>query len=98
MPIVNYGTPFETTENCTLKHIKSVASAIFKLAKQQDYFQGENPARDTAINPTAAEPKETYAYSLDEIESVLEILPEAVATIDQRVAGGGRFARVPAGV
>jgi hypothetical protein len=47
----------------TLKHIKSVISAIFKLAKQQDYFQGENPARDTAINPGAPEPKETYAYS-----------------------------------
>jgi hypothetical protein len=27
----------------TLKHIKSVVSAIFTLAKQQDYFQGENP-------------------------------------------------------
>ena len=31
----------------TLKHIKSVISGIFTLAKQQDYFQGENPARDT---------------------------------------------------
>jgi integrase len=64
----------------TLKHIKSVISAIFKLAKQQDYFQGENPARDTAINPGAAEPKETYAYSLDEIESILLLLPEPAAT------------------
>ncbi len=35
----------------TLKHIKSVVSGIFTLAKQQDYFQAENPARDTAINP-----------------------------------------------
>jgi integrase len=64
----------------TLKHIKSVISAIFKLAKQQDYFQGENPARDTAINPGAAEPQETYAYSLDEIESILAVLPEPAAT------------------
>lgn len=64
----------------TLKHIKSVISAIFKLAKQQDYFQGENPARDTAINPGAAEPKETYAYSLDEIEAILAVLPEPAAT------------------
>jgi integrase len=64
----------------TLKHIKSVISAIFKLAKQQGYFQGENPARDTAINPAAAEPKETYAYSLDEIESILAVLPEPAAT------------------
>ena len=64
----------------TLKHIKSVVSGIFTLAKQQDYFQGENPARDTAINPGAAEPQETYAYSLDEIKSILAILPEPAAT------------------
>jgi hypothetical protein len=41
----------------TLKHIKSTISGIFTLAKQQDYFQGENPARDTAVNPTAKEPE-----------------------------------------
>jgi integrase len=64
----------------TQKHIKSVISAIFTLAKQQDYFQGENPTRDTATNPGAAEPKETYAYSLDEIESILAALPEPAAT------------------
>jgi len=64
----------------TLKHIKSVISWIFTLAKQQDYFQGENPARDTAINPGSAEPQETYAYSLDEIKSILAILPEPAAT------------------
>ena len=33
----------------SLKHIKSVISAIFKLAKQLDYFNGENPAKDTAV-------------------------------------------------
>jgi hypothetical protein len=27
----------------TLKHVKSVISGIFTLAKQQDYFQGEEP-------------------------------------------------------
>jgi integrase len=64
----------------TLKHIKCVVSAIFTLAKQQDYFQAENPARDTAINPEATEPKETYAYSLDEIQTILSVLPEPAAT------------------
>ena len=64
----------------SLKHIKSVVSAIFTLAKQQDYFQAENPARDTAINPEAAEPKETYAYSLEEIQTILSVLPEPAAT------------------
>lgn len=64
----------------TLKHVKSVVSAIFTLAKQQDYFQGENPARDTAINPGAAEPQETYAYFLEEIHNILSLLPEPAAT------------------
>lgn len=64
----------------TLKHIKSVVSGVFTLAKQQDYFQGENPARDTAINPKAAEAQETYAYSLDEIMTILALLPEPAST------------------
>lgn len=64
----------------TLKHIKSVLSGIFTLAKQQDYFQGENPARDSAINPNATEAQETYAYSLEEIQTILSLLPEPAAT------------------
>jgi hypothetical protein len=64
----------------TLKHIKSVISAIFTLAKQQDYFQGENPARDSAVNPKAPEPQETYAYTLEEIQTILIVLPEPAAT------------------
>jgi integrase len=64
----------------SLKHIKSVISAIFKLAKQQGYFDGENPARDTAIRPDAAEPEETYAYTLEEVQTILSLLPEPAAT------------------
>lgn len=64
----------------TLKHIKSVVSGIFTLAKQQDYFQGENPARDSSVNPEAAEAQETYAYSLEEIQTILSVLPEPAAT------------------
>jgi integrase len=64
----------------TLKHIKSVISGIFTLAKQQDYFRGENHARDTAISPTAPEPQETYAYTLEEVQTILSALPEPAAT------------------
>jgi integrase len=64
----------------TLKHIKSVISGTFTLAKQQDYFQGENPAPDTAIDPRAAEPQETYAYSLEELQTIISLLPEPAAT------------------
>jgi integrase len=64
----------------TLKHVKSVVSGIFTLAKQQDYFSGENPARDSAVNPKAAEPQETYAYTLEEIQTIVSLLPEPAAT------------------
>jgi integrase len=65
----------------SLKHIKSVLSAIFKLAKQQGYFAGENPVRDSAIDPGAKESEETFAYSLDEIRAILAVLPEPAATV-----------------
>jgi integrase len=64
----------------TLKHIKSTISGIFTVAKQQDYFQGENPARDTAIDPRASEPQETYAYTLEELQTIISLLPEPAAT------------------
>ena len=47
-----------TLSRNTLKHIKSVVSGIFTLAKQLDYFRGENPARDTATAPSAPEAQE----------------------------------------
>jgi integrase len=65
----------------TLQHIKCSVSAIFKLAKQQGYFAGENPVRDTAVAPNAKEPQQTYAYSLEEIQTILSKLPEPAATI-----------------
>ena len=59
-----------------LKPVKGVISGIFTLAKQPDYFQVENPGRDSTINPRAAEPKQTFAYSSEEIQTVLSLLPE----------------------
>lgn len=64
----------------SLKHIKSVISAIFKRAKQLNYFHGENPARDTGVSPAAPEAQETYAYSLEEVQTILAVLPEPAAT------------------
>ncbi len=65
----------------TLQHIKCSLSAIFKLAKQQGFFEGENPVRDTAVAPEAKAPQQTYAYSLDEITAMLSVMPESAATI-----------------
>lgn len=64
----------------SLRHIKCSISGIFKLAKQQGYYDGENPARDTAI-PPGREPEETYAYSLEEIVQIMAALPEPAATV-----------------
>ena len=67
----------------TLKHVKSVISGIFTLAKQQDYFQAENPARDTAINPRAMEPQETYAYTLGKSRASLPYSPNPQPQLSQ---------------
>jgi integrase len=64
----------------SLRHIKSQISGIFSYAKQQGYFDGENPARNTAI-PPARPSEETYAYSLEEIGQIIALLPEPAATI-----------------
>ena len=64
----------------SLRHIKSQISGIFSYAKQQGYFDGENPARNTAI-PPARPSEETYAYSLEEIGQILALLPEPSATV-----------------
>jgi integrase len=64
----------------SLRHIKSQISGIFSYAKQQGYFDGENPARNTGI-PPARRSEETYAYSLEEIGRILALLPEPAATV-----------------
>lgn len=64
----------------SIKHLKVALSGVFKFEKQQGYFDGENPVRDTVI-PAARESSETYAYSLEEITQLLAALPEPAATI-----------------
>jgi integrase len=56
-------------------------SAIFKLAKQQGFYVGENPVRDTAIAPSAKAPQQTHAYTLAEIRAILSVLPEPASTV-----------------
>jgi integrase len=64
----------------SLKRIQSVLSGIFSLAKQLGYYEGVNPLQDTRVDPRAAEPAETYAYSLEEVQALLAVLPEPAAT------------------
>lgn len=64
----------------SLKHIKSLISGIFAHAKRQGFYDGINPVDDTAV-PKAPKGRDTYAYSLNDISSMLMVLPELAATI-----------------
>jgi integrase len=64
----------------SLKRIKSMISGVFTVAKRLGYFDGVNPAQGTSVNPHAREAEETYAYSLEEINSMLTIFPETAST------------------
>jgi integrase len=65
----------------SMKHAKSFLSGVFKLAIQLDYCASDhNPMQQTSI-PKARPAEETHAYSLEEIDSMLSVLPEPAATI-----------------
>src|SRR5882672_3056707 len=64
----------------SLKRIQSVLSGLFSLAKQLGYFDGTNPVQDSRVDPAAPEAAETYAYSLEEVQAFLDLLPEPAAT------------------
>jgi len=64
----------------SLKRIQSILSGMFSLAKQLGYYDGVNPAQDTRVDPSAPEPAETYAYTLEEVKVLLDLLPEPAAS------------------
>lgn len=64
----------------TLKHVKNFLSGIFRHAAQQGYFDGPNPVRLAEIPAFAPNGAETKPYSLEEIRSMLKVLPEPSAT------------------
>jgi integrase len=64
----------------SLSHCKWLLSAVFLYAKNQGYFDGQNPVVDAQL-PNAKPKAETYAYSLNEVERLLSFLPEPAATV-----------------
>jgi integrase len=64
----------------TLQHIKAFLSGVFRYAKRMGVIHTENPVRD-AVLPKAKPGEDTYAYSLEEIARMLQVLPEPAATI-----------------
>jgi integrase len=69
----------------TLKRIKSALSGIFKYAKQQGYFDGQNPVTDTQV-PKAPAGQMTYAYSISEISQMLSVVLSPMASAVLAVA------------
>ncbi len=65
----------------SLKHVKSLLSGIFKQAVQRRYYPAMyNPLEQTSI-PRARPACDTYAYPLEEIKTLLAVLPEPAATL-----------------
>jgi integrase len=65
----------------SLKHAKAFLSGVFKLALQRGaYANNFNPVQQTSI-PDARKPEETHAYSLEEIDAMLAVLPDPAATV-----------------
>lgn len=64
----------------SLKHIKSFLSGIFRLAIQQGYFEEANPVRETSL-PQARPSTETHAYSLEEVLTMIDAVPEPASTL-----------------
>ena len=64
----------------SLKRVQSELSGVLTLAKQLGYYEGVDPLQDTRVDPRAADPSETYAYSLEEVQALLAVLPEPAST------------------
>ena len=69
----------------TMKRIKSFLSGAFRYAIRLGLLPSENPMRETVL-PKCREGEETYAYSLDEILRIIELVPEPASTM---IAVGG---------
>ncbi len=64
----------------SLQHVKAFMSGVFRYAKRQGLIRHGNPMFDTVL-PSARPAADTYAYSLEEVTQMLQLLPEPAATI-----------------
>jgi integrase len=72
----------------SLERMKAFLSGVFKCAKRLGAFDGENPIRDTTV-PKGKPPRETHAYSPDEIRKILGVLDEPGRTVTLLAAHTG---------
>lgn len=65
----------------TLKHIKGFFSTVFTHALRLGFIDSGNPMRYVEVPKEGAPTEDTYAYSPDEIEAMLKVLPEPANTL-----------------
>jgi len=63
----------------SLLHIKNFLSGVFTYAKRMGILDGINPVTDVSV-PKGAPGNETYAYSLEEIQTMIRVLEEPART------------------
>ncbi len=66
--------------NTTARHVKHLLGGLFRYAIQTGALNGVNPVLAASI-PKAKPGRRTYAYSLDQILRMLEILPQPARAI-----------------
>jgi integrase len=59
----------------TLNNIKSMLSSVFTHARNEGEYDGANPVQGARIPRNVAEPGETHAYGLAQIQRILDVLP-----------------------
>ena len=69
----------------TVKRLKSLLSGVFSIAVNLGYLQSTNPVQGAKL-PTGAPPKETQAYSLEEIAAMIAALSDPTARVMVAVA------------
>jgi integrase len=72
----------------SLARIKTFLSGAFKTAKRLGILDGINPMMDVST-PQGPSAGDTYAYSLDEIKKMLNVLPEPARTVVLTAAFSG---------
>lgn len=55
----------------SLRHIRAFLSGVFRWAKKKGLYGGENPVRDCTLASGLKPPRQTAAYTLEEVNAVL---------------------------
>jgi len=76
----------EMLGSATVKRLKSLLSGVFTLAVNLGYLQNRNPVHGAMLPGGATAPKETQAYSLEEIAAMIAALSDPTARVMVAVA------------